>query len=184
MNLSRADIQALYERYGHIVYRRCLSILRDQEDAYDAMQEVFMRLIKHADQFRGEASPLTWLYRTSTNLCLNRIRDSRARARKLAEPDPAATALPGMGRTSTTAPEDRHLVASLLHEADERTRAIIVYYFLDEMTLEEVSRMVGMSVPTIRKHIRRFQRKASKRVGHDLLTACLVLAVCHAWRVP
>ncbi len=185
MQLSRTDIQDLYERYAHVVHRRCLSILRDEEDAYDAMQEVFVRLIKHADQFRGEAQPLTWLYRTSTNLCLNRIRDRRSRARKLAEPNPAADTLPGMGAFSRIDPERRHLVASLLEKADESTRAIVLYYFVDEMTLEEVSRIVGVSVPTIRKRIRRFQRIAGKSVGRTALSACLLALVggLEAWRV-
>ncbi len=143
-----------------------------------------MRLIKHAEQFRGEASPLTWLYRTSTNLCLNRIRDRRSRARKLAEPDPAATTLPGMGRASGATAEDRHLVATLLDKADDTTRAIVIYYFLDEMTLEEVSRMVGMSVPTIRKRIRGFQRIAGKHVGRIALTACLIASGLAFGRTP
>ncbi len=175
MQLSRADIQELYERYGHTVYRRCRSLLRDEEEAYDAMQEVFVRLITHADQFRGEASPLTWLYRTSTNLCLNRIRDHHARARKLADPDPAADTLPGMSAFSGIDPERRHLVASLLRKADASTRAILIYYYMDGMTLDEVSAVMGISVPTLRKRIRRFQKAAGKSFGKTVLSACLLV---------
>lgn len=173
MELSRDEVRTLYESYGHVVYHRCLSMLRDEEEAHDAMQEVFVRLIRNADHFRGEAAPLTWLYRISTNFCLNRIRDRQSRAKKLAEPNPTAATLPGMSAFANIDPERRSLVASLLAQVDEQTRAIVVYYFVDEMTLDEISTLVEMSVPTLRKRIRHFQSVARRKM--DISAATMVM---------
>ena len=55
------DIIELYEHYGRAIYRRCQYFLRNDDDARDAMQEVFIKAMAHGDTFRSEASPLTWL---------------------------------------------------------------------------------------------------------------------------
>ena len=76
-------MDGLYERYGAVVYRRARRLLGDEHAAWDAVQEVFVRVLKHARRFRREASPTTWLYRITTNYCLNVLRDSARHSRKL-----------------------------------------------------------------------------------------------------
>ena len=63
------DIPALYRRYGDLVLGRCRTILRDDADAQDAMQEVFLKLHRFSESFRGESSPSTFLYRVTTTTC-------------------------------------------------------------------------------------------------------------------
>ncbi len=181
MTLDREEIERLYKKHGPMVYRRCRAILGDEEEARDAMQEVFIRLLKNIDAFRGEASPTTWLYRVGTNLCLNRIRDREARSRKLRVPDPSASSRPGMSSGVTYDPEHRALVLSLLNRADEETRRIVVYYFLDELTLDEIATLIQRSVPTVRKRIKNFRALAARHLRTDtgaslhMLMASMVL---------
>lgn len=167
MELSAEQIGKLYDQYGALVFRRCRSLTGNDEDAYDLMQESFVRLVVNANQLNGTASPLTWLYRVSTNLCLNRVRDSRSRAQKLAQPDPAASQLPGMGAFAGLDPELRRLVLTFLDRVDEQTRSIVVYYFVDELTLEEIAELVNLSVPTVRKRIQQFQGSAQRLLDAD-----------------
>ena len=75
------DIRELYETYGRSVYRRCQYLLRNDEDAHDALHEVFIKVVERYDTFRGESSPLTWLVRIATNHCLNLLRSRRAKWR-------------------------------------------------------------------------------------------------------
>mgnify|MGYP000024964745 CR=1 FL=1 len=177
MALTRGEIQVLYDRYAHVVSHRCRTLLGNEQEAYDVMQDVFIRLIQSGDQLRGEASPLTWLYRVSTNLCLNRIRDHRSRSRKLAEPDLTATNLPGMSAFSNIDPDRRELVNSLLERVDEETRAVVLYYFVDELTLEEVSALMSLSVPTIRKRIQHFQGVARRTLNLSPASALLLCGI-------
>ena len=73
------DVKELYERYGRAVYRRCQYFLRNDEDARDAMHEVFVKVVQRYGEFKGESSPLTWLVRIATNHCLNILRSRKAR---------------------------------------------------------------------------------------------------------
>ena len=72
------DIDQLYRQYGPMVMRRCRQLLRDEDQALDATQDVFVRLIERRDHLRADY-PSSLLYRIATNICLNRIRDAKNR---------------------------------------------------------------------------------------------------------
>src|SRR5438874_384381 len=62
---------ALYGLYGPMVLRRARAMLGDDHAAHDAAQEIFERALRAWSEFRADASPVTWLYRATTNHCLN-----------------------------------------------------------------------------------------------------------------
>ena len=68
MKTRLGNLEDLYRRYGPSVLRRARTLLGNDADAQDAMQEVFMKVMRSSDDFRGAASPMTWLYRVTTNL--------------------------------------------------------------------------------------------------------------------
>src|SRR3954449_12936952 len=63
---SRAALRELYAKYGGTVYGRCQYLLGDATKAEDAMQDVFAKALTAWREFRGDASPLTWLTRIAT----------------------------------------------------------------------------------------------------------------------
>ncbi|MED5372861.1 MAG: sigma-70 family RNA polymerase sigma factor [Myxococcota bacterium] len=163
MPASQADIQMLYDRYGQVLYARCLSILKNPEDAGDAVQDTFAKVIVGWDSFQGASSPLTWMYRISTNLCLNRLRNRRGRADKREQ---HRDMIVGEGHTKPEATtwERSDTVRALLEREDPETQAIVVHLYFDEMTKEATAKLVGISVPTLRKRLRAFQERARQHV--------------------
>jgi RNA polymerase sigma factor (sigma-70 family) len=133
-----------------MVFRRCRVLLRDEEEAMEAMQDVFVEVTRRRDTLEVEA-PTSFLYRTATNICLNRIRSRKRR------PQDADTDLV---ERIATAPEqeDRTLVARMLAQifATEQvsTREMAVLHLVDGLTLEEVAIETGMSVSGVRKRLR------------------------------
>jgi len=155
--METALVRELYEKYGHHVYGRCVYLLRDTDEARDAMQEVFVKVLSHIDEFRKEASPATWIMRIATNLCLNLNRSRRAGWRERFELEHKARA--GMDE-SADGVERRQLVRTLLDSHDTETQAVAVHYFVDEMTQEEIAVAVGRSLPTVRKRLQTFLEAA------------------------
>lgn len=165
------DLRDLYTRYGGSVYGRCFYLLKERSKAEDAMQDVFAKALGSAEggrgsagraAFRGESSPLTWLMTIATNHCLNLIRAERAPWRRRFEEEELGraerAALDG-GGTAAGGPrlfENREAVRKLLARADLETQAAAIHYYVDEMTLEEVSDVLGRSIPTIRKRLEAF----------------------------
>lgn len=183
MTLSDQELSALYDRYAHVVFRRCVSILGNEEDAHDAVQETFSRVLRHSDEFRGQASPLTWMYRISTNWCLNQIRNRSGRGKKLE--DKRHEVLPEENHLPTqTSGFDRDLVVRLLDDADDETRACVVHTFFDDCTRQEVADLVGLSVPTVRKRVNEFLDRARRELGvvdAASLAALVALLVYVPW---
>ena len=144
------DVDELYRQYGPMVIRRCRQLLRDEDQALDAAQDVFVRLLERRDRLRDDY-PSSLLYRMATNLCLNRIRDAKRRQttadqdllERIADLDDAE------GRI-----EARSLLARLFGRQQESTRTMAVLHYVDRMTLEEVAGEVGMSVSGVRKRLR------------------------------
>jgi RNA polymerase sigma-70 factor (ECF subfamily) len=146
MDAAGVDVEALYERYGPMVLRRCRFLLRDQDGALDTTHDVFVALLRHRDRLHA-ASPSSLLFRIATNLCLNRIRDRRR------DPDlPGDDVLDRIARRTdldTPAFLDR-----LFRRHPESTRTMAVLHYLDGMTLEQVAAECGMSVSGVRKRLR------------------------------
>jgi len=165
---TRAQVEILYNRYSAMVYRRCLRILGDEQDAWDATQEVFARVMRHYGSFRAEASPSTWIMRISTNHCLNVLRNRRSRSSKLRarrqdlEPvDRGTWAFDGVERTE--------LVRALLTRFGPEIQRLVIHHYIDGMTKKEVAALCGLSVPTVRKRLALFVRRSRRYLQQDLV---------------
>lgn len=144
------NVDLLYRRYGPMVIRRCTQLLRDEEQALDAAQDVFVRLMERRDRINDDY-PSSLLYRMATNLCLNRIRDSKRRKttsdqnllEQIADWDDSE------GRIAAGSVLER-----LFGGERESTRTMAVLHYVDGMTLEQVANEVSMSVSGVRKRLR------------------------------
>jgi RNA polymerase sigma-70 factor (ECF subfamily) len=146
------DVDDLYRRYGPMVLRRCERLLRDPEKAVDAMHDVFVEVLRRRDRL-DPASGSSLLYRTATNLCLNRLRAARR------APQDADEALLLALASSDERGWARLLLDKLLGR-EGLTREIAVLHLLDGLTHEEVARTVGMSVSGVRKRLRKLHAAA------------------------
>ena len=163
--MTDAELKALYDRYAHVIYRRCRSILKNEEDAHDATQETFARVMRHSADFRQQASPLTWMYRISTNYCLNQIRNRKGRAKKLEDHSHEILDY-GDGKSHPTGPGrlDHDRVMILLEQEDDQTRKCVIHTYFDDCTRQETATLVGISVPTVRKRLNQFLERARRRL--------------------
>jgi RNA polymerase sigma-70 factor (ECF subfamily) len=138
-----AEFRALYDRYALSVYRRALRMLGNSPDAWDAVQDVFIRVFRFRDEFRREASAMTYLYRIATNVCLTAI---RRRASRESSPDLAlVTTTPG----EQSRAEARQLLRLLAARLDDRKLAIAALYFVDDLTQDQIAEVVGLSRKTV-----------------------------------
>ncbi len=159
------DIDHLYRRYGPMVLRRCRQLLRNEAQAVDMLQEVFMRILERRQDLHGEA-PSSLLYRIATNLCLNRIRDERRRS-ELAQEHWSSDLVEEIAAIPD-ALERLHvdrLLERVFRRQPESTRTIALLHWHDGMTLEEVADTVGMSVSGVRKRLRQLQESLPNMPG-------------------
>ena len=143
-------LEELYEKHAAAVYGRCRYLLRDDAEARDALQDVFVKVLQSLPEFRAAASPSTWMMRIATHHCLNLLRARRAKWMEQLD------ALARDRRHETESPDRRELVRSLLAAAPEEAQEVAVLYFVDELTQAEIAAELGRSLPTIRKRLEEF----------------------------
>jgi RNA polymerase sigma-70 factor (ECF subfamily) len=158
--MTRDELIATYRGFGAVVFRRCRQILGNAQDSQDASQEIFERCLRRCEELRPGPELLAWLYRVSTNLCLDRLRGQRD-----ALHTPLADDIPGLeSGNGESRLLDRDSVRRLLGAVEERTREVVVYLYIDGMTQEEVARVSGMTDRSVRNHVARL-RDAAVRLG-------------------
>ena len=126
----------------------------------DVTQDVFVKLLQDADRRRIE-HPSSFLYVTATHMCLNRI---RARQRRGESSDESLLEhIAAVGETEDRV-DARSLLERLFEMHNESSRTIAVLHFVDEMTLEDTAREVGMSVSGVRKRLATLRRNLRRLV--------------------
>jgi len=155
----RIDIEDFYKRYAPFVFRRCRWLLSDEEEAMDALQEVFVKVLlnkKHLDN----QYPSGLLFRISTNVCLNIIRKkSNFQNINLNE---ALISISDFDEK-----EKRIIINDLLERLFKKekssTREIAVMHFVDGMTLKEISEEVGLSLSGVRRRLRELIKNIERK---------------------
>ncbi|MDG5816697.1 RNA polymerase sigma factor [Chitinispirillales bacterium ANBcel5] len=150
---SCCELSNLYRRYASVVHSRCASILKSEDEAWDATQEVFMKLSRSLPSIKSKNAIFSWLMSVSTNHCISQLRK-----RRLEEFNEAIhfsnPALP---------PQEKRFVMKELFERfmmpwDKKVREVLFYTYIDGYKQHEIAKLTGLGESTIRKYLTRFRR--------------------------
>jgi RNA polymerase sigma-70 factor (ECF subfamily) len=160
--LARDEVEGLYRRYGFFLRRRCLLLLRDAALADDALQDVFLKVMRSGAGVLTADRPMHWLYRVADRACLDLLRRTK-HTRRAKELDDVAIDLPSH---PGTVPELRRAAIELLDVLDDEEQAIAVMAFIDGMTQQEIADELGYSRMTIVKRVAAIRERA-ERLAND-----------------
>ncbi|MFZ4579657.1 MAG: RNA polymerase sigma factor [Myxococcota bacterium] len=147
---STLDVASMYRRFAGMVLRRARRFYGPAE-AEEVVHEVFLKVLEAPEMFRGASSPSTWLYRVTTNHCLNRLRNEARRRSLLVE---HAESVPGVS-SGGHGQEATVFVDEVWRALDAEHAAIGLYYFVDGMTHDQIAEVVGCSPRTVGNRIDR-----------------------------
>ena len=164
--LDGRDIAALYERHAPAIYAHCRRLLGSASAGRDALQESFVRVLQHHRVLGPGDQALRYLYRTSTNVCINLLRQRSVRERAA----PLIAARINATQSNQPVPGDREFVRMLLEQCDETAVAVALMHFVDGMTQVEVAGTLGITRRTVYNRIRRIERLAASLLEPKLPT--------------
>jgi RNA polymerase sigma-70 factor (ECF subfamily) len=159
------------------VYALCRRMLADPDEAADATQEVFMRVMRSVLGFRGESAFGTWLHRVTVNVCLTALRRrSRQRSAGLVAGATAfglpadesslraAGPLPDeMAATADLAARSEAALATLAEDA----RTVVVLRDIEELSTREVAELLGISETAVKVRLHRAHARLRSLVMAD-----------------
>ncbi|MCX7804961.1 MAG: RNA polymerase sigma factor, partial [Planctomycetota bacterium] len=134
----------LFEMHHRRVANLACQILRDEDAAIDAAQETFLRAFNELEKWRGEARLSTWLYRTTLNVCFERMR-AEEKQRKLREAGPPAAEAASPPEEDACASELRQAADRAIRSLPPQQRSIFVLKQYHDLKFSEIAGLLGIS---------------------------------------
>jgi RNA polymerase sigma factor (sigma-70 family) len=151
-----------YNRYGPALLRKARRLLRNEEDARDAVQSLFLEILQEPHR----PTDLPYLYRVLTHRCLNLLRDEKNRTRLLERETPT---LRGTVRiTADAAVLGLDTLQKLAQRVDEAVMETLVYRYIDEMGQEEIASVMSVSRKTVQNRLARAEAELSALAQAEL----------------
>jgi RNA polymerase sigma-70 factor (ECF subfamily) len=161
-----AAFELLVERFKDKVFRLAFSMMRNETQAEDVAQDVFVRIWKALPGYHGGASLSTWIYTITRNTCLTELKKRSTRPTvSLQEPEmeAAADSIPSLQFTDRE-PGAEMDVDTLLSELPEKYRQVITLFYLEQKAYDEVALMLGVPLGTAKTLLFR-AKKELLRIG-------------------
>lgn len=135
-------IRQSVEKYGDMLYRICLVMLKNSADAEDAVQSVFMKLFMKVPQFESDEHEKAWLIRVATNKCRDMLR-FRIKFHTIDDET----------LNSIAADEESTRLIELLTELPEKFRLVLTLHYIEGYKVDEIAQMIGRTASAVKMRL-------------------------------
>ena len=163
-----AAIAALVDQYAGALYRVAYSVLRNATDAEDAVQEAFLRVLRHRDTLDEVRDQRVWLIRIVWNIALDRKRRAKTRPETddVAE---LARVLPSKGLSAeqvASAAQHHAQVLACVEQLPEKEREVLMLSAFDELSSVEIATVLGITESSVRSRLFRARNLMAGMLNH------------------
>jgi RNA polymerase sigma factor (sigma-70 family) len=148
----------LLERYTLLLLGVCMKYLKNEEEARDTVQQVFLKAITELGKYRVQFFK-SWLYMVAKNHCLMRLRDRRSKtAGEINEEMLVETGDPSIDSTRLDKERRLDLMSSSLGELNNEQRSCVTMFYLEKRSYQEISEATGFSIMQVKSYIQNGKR--------------------------
>ena len=145
-------------QYGDMLFRICLVMLCNEQDAQDAVQDTFCRYMEHTPKFRDGEHEKAWLLRVSINACKDYLKSFFRRN---------VVSLETVYEMEAVVPEDhREVLEAVLSLPDKYTDVIYLHYY-DGYSAAEIGKILGKRENTVYSLLSRGRKLLKEKLGGD-----------------
>ncbi len=169
----------LADRYLNKAYQIAYGILGNKQDAEEVSQDVFVRIYKALTKFRGDAEFSTWMYRIAVNLAKNKYRWNKSRGSKKnisiqasLGNDEDSFSLEDRISDESPLPDEKVELSEFeqnimdeIEELPELYREALILRNVEEMSYEDIAKVLGCKLGTIKSRIARAREELKSRLG-------------------
>ena len=154
----------LVEKYQTKIYNLALRMCGNEDDAFDLAQDAFVRAWRGLDSFQFDSAFSTWLFRLSSNLCLDFLRAKKRRAAVSLtmsgdeDDEEVQLDIPDPGKSPeeiVLAAEDRELLTKALNSLPADQRQIIVMRAIDDLSYTQIAEILNIQEGTVKSRLSR-----------------------------
>lgn len=152
-------VQSLYDLYSNDIYRYAKTMLGESDDAYDVVQEVFLRALRSWDSYRQDANPKTWLMSIARNYIYDVLRKKRTERKYISQQEPSDI-------SDSSPPMDVAIeVEKALSQLKNEYGHVIVLRHIDNLSIEQTASVLGWSERKVRNTAHRALKKLREILG-------------------
>ena len=166
---DREAFTGLVDTYKDMVYTVCLRMLASEADAEEAAQDVFVKAFRSIDTFQAKSKFSTWLYRIAYNHCISVIR-KKVKMIDLVDEVPEGEVDEGeMNGLESISAKERSIYLKMAIDSLAETDAVVVtLFYYDELSLDEIAGVTGLSSSNIRIKLHRSRKKMYQVICENL----------------
>jgi len=161
-------VAALVDEYAPALYRVAYSVLRNAADAEDAVQEAFVRVLRHRDQLSEVRDHRVWLIRIVWNVVLDRKRRMKSRP-ETDDVTEMARVLPSEGLTAeelAAAAEHHARVLGCVEQLPAKEREVLQLAAFEELSSVEIAAVLGITESSVRSRLYRARNLMAELLNH------------------
>lgn len=163
-----AALAALVEQYSGTLYRVAFSVLRNPADAEDAVQEAFLRVLRHRDTLGEVRDHRVWLIRIVWNIVLDRKRRAKTRP-ETDDVEELARVLPSSGLSAeelAVAAQHHAQVLACVEQLPAKERAVLQLSAFEELSSVEIAAVLGITESSVRSRLFRARNLMADLLNH------------------
>lgn len=157
-SLCADDLERI-QQYAGMVYRMAYSMVKHPQDAEDIQQEVFLRYVVKRPMFESEEHAKAWFLRVTINLAKNLWKTAwKQRVVSLLDSDLEEEAAPA---------EKEDALIEIVKQLPQKYRVVIHLFYYEELTVEEISELLGEKPSTVRTQLTRARKKLKELLKEE-----------------
>ena len=142
------DLKRVFNTYYNILYKTAVIMLCNEQDAYDAVQETFIKYLEHKKKFHDPEHEKAWLLRVNINICKNMMRFHRLH--------PTV----GIDTINLSYQEDKdYELMNALFRLRKQAKEVIILYFIEGYKNKEIAAILGISENAVKKRLERAKKE-------------------------
>ncbi|MGH9509229.1 MAG: RNA polymerase sigma factor [Terriglobales bacterium] len=167
---AQQEVEAVVREHARLVFRIAYAVLRNHHDAEDAVQETFLRVLRHRGKLAEVTERKAWLGKIAWRIALDRVR-KRGHACPEAELDEAAEAVAALRSAGASVEQiaaDRQMIAllgRLIAGLPADLRAVLTLSTLDELSSAEISTLLDIPESSVRQRVFRARQLLREKLG-------------------
>jgi RNA polymerase sigma-70 factor, ECF subfamily len=167
--VADAALAALVSQYAGTLYRVAFSVMRNASDAEDAVQEAFLRVLRHRDSLDEVRDQRVWLIRIVWNIVLDRKRRAKTRPETDDVAD-LARVLPsdGLSADERAAAAQHHAhVLKCVETLPDKERQVLMLSAFEELNSVEIATVLGITESSVRSRLFRARNLMADLLHHE-----------------
>lgn len=149
----------IYRKYSGKIFGKCISLLKNEEMANDAVQDIFMKIILNMSKFNEKSKFSTWIYSITYNYCIDVIRSKKKLQMFVGDGDIEKYDKPEDIDDAFLLEKSVSRLKIILNKIPVADKAILLMKYQDELSIKEISRMIDKSESAVKMKLKRAKQK-------------------------